>query len=234
MYQPDTVMFFTHDGNDYVLTTNEGDGRDYGGFSELTTVGQAKLDPHAVMDAESLQREDCLGRLVVSTTGDTDGDGDLDKLFTFGGRSLAIWTTAGRLVYDSGDQLEQITARELPRQFNSTNISNQSADTRSPHGGPDPEGLALGYIEGRRCAFIGLESIGGVMAFDISNPRQPEWVGYVNSRNFAGQPENDTAGDLGPEGLLFVPAKDSPHGRPLLIVANEVSGSITIVEITAP
>ena len=40
-----------------------------------------------------------------------------------------------------------------------------------------------------------------------------------------------TAGDLGPEGLTFIDAHDSPNDKPLLVVANEISGSTTIFEI---
>ena len=38
-------------------------------------------------------------------------------------------------------------------------------------------------------------------------------------------------GDLGPEGLAFVPAVRSPSKRPLLIVGNEVSGTTAIFEV---
>ena len=38
-------------------------------------------------------------------------------------------------------------------------------------------------------------------------------------------------GDMGAEGLTFVPAHESPSGEALLIVANEVSGSTTVYEV---
>jgi hypothetical protein len=89
---------------------------------------------------------------------------------------------------------------------------------------------------------------------DLTDPRNPEFVEYVNNRVFrdaAGEPvptcaefdppesddiddcvkPNPAAGDLGPEGLKFVPARDAPRGKPLLIVGNEVSGTTTVYEI---
>jgi hypothetical protein len=81
------------------------------------------------------------------------------------------------------------------------------------------------------CAFIGLERVGGVMVYDITNPFAPFFVDYVNFRDFATDVESPEAGDLGPEGLVFIEAKDSPNGKPLLVVGNEVSGTTTVFEI---
>ena len=38
-------------------------------------------------------------------------------------------------------------------------------------------------------------------------------------------------GDLGPDGLAFIPAKASPNGKPLLVVGNEVSGSTAVFQL---
>ena len=137
-----------------------------------------------------------------------------------------------QLVFDSGDQLEKITAAALPYNFNSTNDENGSFDNRSDDKGPEPQGVTVGKINGRTYAFIGLERIGGVMVYDITFPRTPVFVQYINNRNFAGDPKAGTAGDLGPEGLIFIAGSESPSGVPLLVVSNEISGSTSVFEIT--
>ena len=66
---------------------------------------------------------------------------------------------------------------------------------------------------------------------DVTDPRHASFVEYVNPRNFAGNAERGGARDLGPEGLEFVPARESPTGRGLLLVANEVSGTTTAYDV---
>lgn len=234
MYQPDEIASYTVGGKTYLVTANEGDSRDYDGLDEETEVADEDLDPNAFPNADILQQDETIGRLeITNTLGDTDGDGDFDELYAFGSRSFSIWDEVGNLVFDSGDDLEQITAKLFPEFFNSNNDENDSFDNRSDNKGPEPEGITIGIIGNRTLAFIGLERIGGFMTYDVSNPLAPKFVSYTNNRDFQGDPENGTAGDLGPEGLTFISAEDSPNGTALLVVANEVSGTTTIYEINS-
>jgi 2',3'-cyclic-nucleotide 2'-phosphodiesterase/3'-nucleotidase/5'-nucleotidase len=233
MYQPDAIVAYTVAGETYLLTANEGDARAYTGFSEEVRVGDLTLDPIAFPDAASLQQNANLGRLrVTNQLGDKDQDGDFDALYAYGGRSFSIWDLSGQQVFDSGGDFEQITAAAFPAFFNASNANN-NFDDRSDDKGPEPEDVALGVVEGRTYAFIALERIGGVMVYDVTDPSSPSFVQYINNRDFT-QPVNIAAAkDLGPEGMVFISAHDSPTHTPLLVVANEVSGTTTIFEITS-
>ncbi len=136
-------------------------------------------------------------------------------------------------MFDSRDQLEQITA-SMPQyvNFNANNDENKP-DKRSDDKGPEPEHVVVGTISGRTIAFIGLERIGGIMTYDVSNPHRPRFLDYVNNRDFGADPESPAAGDLGTEGLVFIPADKSPNGSPLVAAANEVSGTTTIFQVQA-
>ena len=232
MYQPDAVIAFEVGGTTHLATANEGDARDYAGFSEETRVGKVVLDPVAFTDADALQAEHALGRLkITNAMGDTDGDGDHDALYAFGGRSIAILDARGQILWESGELLEQIVAAEHPDGFNADNDEADSRDTRSDDKGPEPEGLAVGRVGDVHLLFVGLERTSGIVAFDVTVPSSPKYVGYAHNR-----PKSETlaeagAGDLGPEGLLFIAAPDSPTGEPLLVVANEVSGTVSIYRV---
>lgn len=227
LYQPDAIASYRVRGQTYLVTANEGDAREYTAYLEEVRVGASRyrLDPTVFPNATALKANAALGRLTVSiASGDLDSDGDFDQIHVFGGRSFSIWDTEGRLVFDSGDQIERIVAAAYPAFFNSNNSANDF-DTRSDNKGPEPEGIALGAIGHRTYAFVGLERQGGVMIFDISNPTAPTFVQYVNNRDFSGAAVGP---DSGPEIVKFVPANQSPTGKPLLLVANEVSGTVSI------
>jgi len=234
MYLPDAIVAYEVDGHTYLITANEGDTRDYDGFSEETRVADAKIDWQFIRPDEwkKLLKEENLGRLLTTTAGGTiDGDKRKDMVLGVGARSFTIWDAAtGAVVHDSGDEIEQVTAATHPDHFNASNTSN-SFDNRSDDKGPEPEGVTIGEAFGITLAFIGLERMGGVMIYDVSNPGAPVLQDYVNNRNFDADPETPEAGDLGPEGLVFISASDSPIGEPLLVVANEISGTTTVYQV---
>lgn len=232
MFLPDAITSFMIDGQEYLLTANEGDAREYDTFVEEERIKDLTLDPVAFPDAAALQEDGAIGRLAATTvSGDTDGDGDFDELYVFGGRSVTLLTTDGRRVWDSGDALERIVANFEPAEFNSNNDENGSFDSRSDAKGPEPEAVITAEIDGRTYAFIGLERQSAIVVLDLTTPTQPRFTAYLSSRDFTGDAELGTAGDLGPEGLLFISAADSPTGSPLLVVGNEVSGSVSVWEI---
>lgn len=247
MYQPDAIEAYEFFGRTLIVTANEGDARDYDGFSEEDRVDDLDLDPVVFPNADLLQEDENLGRLTITTaTGDTDGDGDFDEIYAYGGRSFSIFDSRGRLIYDSGADMEKRLAELLPDHFNASNDDN-TFDNRSDDKGPEPEGVALGNVFGQTYAFIGLERVGGIMVYNITNPYRVEFVQYINTRNFTEQPclalddedecktgeglSNPAAGDLGPEGLKFIPWHESPSWQPLLVVGNEISGSTTVYKI---
>ncbi len=172
-----------------------------------------------------------------------------DKLYAYGGRSISIWNAQGVQVWDSGAAIEQFLASDACKlgakrdsacstYFNTGHDATAKLDARSSAKGPEPEGLALGTIGSKTFAFVGLERMGGVLVFDITDPKAPQRVDYLNTRENWGTvfsataaPALDSVGDLGPEGLAFIAAKDSPNGKPLLLVGNEVSGSTAVFQL---
>ncbi|MBE9263005.1 choice-of-anchor I family protein [Microcystis sp. LEGE 00066] len=223
LYQPDTIATVTIAGQTYLITANEGDTRD-----EARRVSSLTLDPNVFPNAAELQLAQNLGRLDVSSIDGRNDQGQYSQLFAYGGRSFSIWNVTNGLsqVFDSGDDFEQILAAFsatplTPSIFNSDGTPS-SFDSRSDNRGPEPEGLAVGTVGNRLYTFVGIERAGGFMVYDITNPSHPFFVDYINDWQL---------GDISPEGLLFIPAADSPNGTPLLIVANEVSRNLAIYSV---
>jgi len=230
MYMPDAIESISLAGGNYLVMANEGDVRDYDGFQEASRISGLVLDSIIFPDSLDLQNENVIGRLNVTTTmGDIDADGDYDELYAFGARSFSIRNTNGDLVYDSGNEIETITNEYFPLNFNCSSTSNTKKG-RSDDKGPEPEGLTTAKILDSTYVFVGLERIGGIMVYNITNPVSPYFVQYINDRNFGETPGAGTGGDLGPEGLLFISANNSPSGKNLLVVSYEISGSIGIYE----
>jgi DNA-binding beta-propeller fold protein YncE len=223
LYQPDTIATVTIAGQTYLITANEGDTR-----NEAGRVSTLTLDPNVFPNAADLQLARNLGRLDVSSIDGLNGQGQYSQLFAYGGRSFSIWNVTNGLsqVFDSGDDFEQIlaafSATPLTASIFNSDGNPISFDTRSDNRGPEPEGLAVGTVGNRLYSFVGIERAGGFMVYDITNPSNPFFVNYINDWQL---------GDISPEGLLFIPAADSPNGTPLLIVANEVSRNVAIYSV---
>ncbi len=220
-YHPDAITCTKINGSEYLITANEGDARDYDGYSEENRVKDLLLDPTAFPNAATLQLDKNLGRLKITTAnGDIDQDGDTDIIYAYGGRSFTIWSTSGSVIYDSGDQIGKTIFELDPNMFN--NNEGSEADKRSDDKGVEPEAVETLKIGHKTFLFVGLERTGGVMVYDISNPSQPKFMTWLRDVD-----------DIGPEGLIGIQASDSPTGNDLIIVTHEVSNTVAIYEISS-
>jgi DNA-binding beta-propeller fold protein YncE len=222
VYMPDGIAAVTIQGKAYILSANEGDAREWGSGSGAYT------------DVASLS----IGEYKMDVIDNAKKDGlDASKKYLYGARSFSIWdmnstetqTALAKLIYDSGNEFEMRTADLFPANFNASH-GNNDLDNRSGKKGPEPEYVDTLRIGNRIYALIGLERIGGVMVYDISNPASPVFYDYINTRDFSKSTLAEM-GDLGPEGLCPVEAADSSTKRPLIFVANEVSGTIAVFEV---
>lgn len=252
LFQPDTIANFTWKNANFTVIANEGDGREYffDQADEATCLANGGLDYDdddgclSFIDeirAEKLtlganftginNDDDDLGRLkVIQAMGDENNDGIHEKLFTYGARSFSILDQNGEMIFDSGDDIERITASIHGAAFNNDEDVNEG-DTRSDAKGPEPEALAIGTIGDKTYAFIGLERMGGVMVYDITNPYNVTFSDYFYNRGLT--EDADITGDLAPEGMAFISADQSPTNQALLVIGNELSGSVAIWQISA-
>lgn len=216
MYMPDAIEVVTIAGNDYIITANEGDSRDYDGYSEEARVKDVVLDPTAFPNAAFLQQDENLGRLKITTSqGDIDDDGDYDELYSYGARSFTIWDMSGNIVYDNGNEFSQIMAERFDENY----PANRDDDK-----GTEPESITIGQVGTQTFAFIGQERSAGVMVYDITDPANSEYVHYFNKNGV----------DESPEGLIFIDGADSPDGKPYLVSTNEpadLNGSVSIYNV---
>lgn len=236
-YMPDAMAYRTIGGQGYLFTANEGDSREFGSVVDANRISSAtfnNLDLTAFPDASILRNNKFLGRLsALKYSGDTDGDGDYDELHVMSGRSFSIWNpVTGSQVFDSKDLIEQIIANH-PTFGNLFNVSNTvgtpALKNRSDDKGPEVEGIAVHQFNGHTYVFASLERVGGVMVFNVDNPSAPVYVGYANNRSAS----NPNGPDLGAEGIIVIDAQDSPNGQHLLLLANEVSSTLSIYQMNS-
>lgn len=231
-YIPDAVANYSVAGTNYLVTANEGDEKEYAGLNERTTVGATTLvlDATVFPNATILKSNNNAGRMRVTyLNGNTDADPEFEELYSLGSRSFSIFNADTKtIVYDSGDDFEKYTALTpaFSTVFNADHSPNNNSKVRSRSKGPEPEGITLAELGGKTFAFITLERIGGVMVYDVTNPSDAKFVDYKNSRNVSAY-----GGDNGAEGVTFIKATDSPTTKNYVIVANEISGTLSLFEV---
>lgn len=229
LYMPDTITSTTIGGKTYLLTANEGDGREYiyeaevadeaacdaleGDWDEgvcevLSFIDEEKISKLDLADAIADQYADENDLKVITDWG-KNSDGEYEALYTYGARSFTIWDEQGDLVFDSGDQISKLIAEHDPTLFNQ---DDGDIDGRSGNKGGEPEAITVGQVGDKHYAFVGLERQSVIVTFDITDPTAPTFVDYHKTHA-----ENN----LSPEGMKFITAEQSPNGKPLLLVAFE-------------
>ena len=216
-YMPDGVAVYETNGKTYILTANEGDAREWGDYCNEIKATVAATDGTEAKKVRVIDAE--------VTDGLPEG-----KAVMYGARSFSIYRVDAdglTQVFDSGNDFEEKTAAYFPAYFNVSNDDN-AYDSRSPKKGPEPENVTVGKVGDKVYAFVGLERIGGMMVYDITNPEKATFCNYINTRDFSEDPETaeKLTGDIAPEGLAFISAEDSPSNTPILLAAFEVSGTV--------
>ena len=237
---PDGIAYFSIAGNDYIVTANEGDAREWGDYlnEDERDFGDGDVSPTGAITEENSGLD---GKVVFLASDDYDGlDDGIDYLY--GGRTMTIFRVDDNgleEVFTTADDAERITYSYLPEYYNASN-DNAVLDDRSGKKGPEAEAVTVGEVNGRIYAFLALERTGGIMVYDVTEPENSKYINYINTRDFTSivsgseiyeDGELDkwvTGGDVAPEGLAFVSAEDSPSEEALLIAAFEVSGTVAV------
>jgi len=130
-----------------------------------------------------------------------------------GGRTLSVFATeTGRLVGDTGNQLDQWAAD-----------AGLYPDGRSAAKGSEPEMVVSFELLGRIFAAVALERADAVALVDLSTPREPRVVAI----SAVGPDHGDDS--HGPEGLTHY--RDPRTGLHWLFVANERSGTVAVLRV---
>ncbi|MEM9347395.1 MAG: choice-of-anchor I family protein [Planctomycetota bacterium] len=234
LFMPDAIATYEACGVTYFVTANEGDARDGvpGEEARVKDLDLSDFDPTLIAELNAIygnfQSDEALGRLQITTIdGDTDGDGDIDRLTMYGTRSFSIFNgETGALVFDSGNDFETITAAALPLAFNSDDSNEDNFESRSDAKGPEPEGVVVTEIDGTILAAIGLERIGGVMLYDVTDPNNPDFLQYINTAVFT-DVEDALGTKAAPEGLAFL----EQGGETFLVVSYEATGQVDVFQV---
>ncbi|MEV0713330.1 esterase-like activity of phytase family protein [Asanoa sp. NPDC050611] len=133
----------------------------------------------------------------------TANEGD----YVGGSRGFTVWNSNGKVVYDAGNSFDRLAAAH-----------GLYPESRSDAKGTEPEGVAFGRFGGKPVLFVNSERGNFVAAYDVSKPKNPEFLQIMPTTN-------------GPEGVTTVPSRN------LLVVSSEedlpddgIRASVTIFQ----
>lgn len=137
--------------------------------------------------------------LVIANEGDTDQNSFGDGIYS-GGRGWSILDLAGNVIYDSGSSVEELAV-----------MRGHYPDNRSDKRGIEIEGATVASFGDQEFAFVASERGSFVVAYDISDVRNPQLVNFLPT-------------GMSPEGVLAIPQRN------LLLTANEGDGTIDMFQ----
>lgn len=222
---PDGISVKTLNGVDYIVTANEGESRKWKNYinEDERDFGKNETSPTGKITSENSGLTD---KVVFFDTKDYDGLNN-ENDYLFGGRSMTIFKVNDESlteVYTSKDDFESTIAQYIEEYFNCSNYD-KTNDYLLGEKGPEAESITIGTVDNYIYAFIGLEKVGGIVVYDITQPEKSQFVNYINSRDFS----EDIAGDNSTEELIFIDAEEEIPAR--LVSAYEVSGTVGVYDI---
>jgi hypothetical protein len=218
-YEPDAIGSFSSGGQTFYAIANEGDAR------EWANVGGAGVNTELFRLGAlegSFSRLEAIRPALWGATLPADA-----TALTIGGRSFAILDSTGAMVFESGNQFEEIVANLFPG-----NRDNGRDDNK----GAEPEEIEIGRINGRTIVFIGLERANGgaimparglILAYDVTGfglGVAPTFLGGI-SDEFLARPEGLVFW-RGPGGWYLTAADEQSN--------NVVTFALDIIGVPAP
>jgi len=197
--QPDAIAGFKMGSGNYFITANEGDAREYTCLNDDLRGAALKVDPRRFADWKTLSGSAALGRAKVNpNNGDRDGDGDIDTIHLRGSNSMTMYRN-GLAIWDSAELVDKIqtTAFGVANINGSHSLSSDKAtmnyvgQDRSDDKGSEPEGVAVGMVGDRRIAVLGLERMTALAVFDITQPRIPVFIEWLQMLPTKATPAKD-------------------------------------------